>query len=141
MTLQFSATAKTTIPQSVRFLFAGGLAAAVNWLVRFPFSLLLPYGAAVVAANVVGMTAGFVLYRTYVFWASDRTTMQQIRNFVGVNILTMAVTALVAVSLNDWLFPKIGFLPAREAVAHAFGIAAGALVSYLGHGALTFSAR
>jgi hypothetical protein len=40
--------------------------------------------------------------------------VQQIRGFVGVNILTMVVTALVAVSLNNWLFPIIGFLSARE---------------------------
>ena len=34
------------LPQSVRFLFAGGFAAGVNWLVRFPLSLILPFEAA-----------------------------------------------------------------------------------------------
>ena len=36
------------LPQPVRFLLAGGLAALVNWLARFPLSWFLPYGLAVV---------------------------------------------------------------------------------------------
>ncbi len=53
--------------QVVRFLFLGGFAAAVNWLIRFPLSLFLPLSAAVAVAYLIGMSVGFTLYRTYVF--------------------------------------------------------------------------
>ena len=33
--------------ESLRFLLAGGLATLVNWLIRFPLSLILPFDAAV----------------------------------------------------------------------------------------------
>ena len=50
-----SPTAFLALPQIVRFLLLGGLAAAINWLVRFPMSLVLPFPAAVFLAYLVGM--------------------------------------------------------------------------------------
>ncbi len=55
------ALALTQLPQGARFLIAGGFAAAVNWAVRFPLSLLMPYAAAVIAAGALGMGVGFVI--------------------------------------------------------------------------------
>ena len=46
-----SPTAFLALPQIVRFLLLGGLAAAINWLVRFPMSLALPFPAAVFLAS------------------------------------------------------------------------------------------
>ena len=58
--------------QVFRFLLLGGLAAAINWAVRFPLSLVLPIGPAVAVAYLIGMSVGFWLYRTYVFPGSSR---------------------------------------------------------------------
>ena len=128
------------LPQGVRFLLAGGFAAAVNWLVRFPLSWAMPYVAAVVIAGAIGMTVGFVIYRHYVFPGSGRAPARQLRDFVAVNLGAMAVVAGVAVALKDGVFPLIGFAVAPEAVAHAIGIAAGAVANFVGHRNVTFSA-
>ena len=132
--------ALTQLPQGLRFLIAGGFAAAVNWAVRFPLSLLLPYAAAVIVAGAIGMAVGFVTYRHYVYPGSRRTTAQQLRGFIAVNCGAMAVVAAVAVILKDGLFPLVGFGFAPEAVAHAVGIAAGALANFVGHRNVTFPA-
>ena len=134
-----AAAALSELPQGCRFLLAGGFAAGVNWLVRFPLSLVLPYGAAVILAGAVGMTVGFVMYRYYVFPASSRSAAQQVRGFVAVNLVGMAVVAVVAVMLKDGLFPLIGLRFASEAIAHAVGIGVGAVANFVGHRNVTFA--
>ncbi len=134
-----AAAALSELPQGWRFLLAGGFAAGVNWLVRFPLSVVLPYGAAVILAGAIGMTVGFVIYRYYVFPGSSRTAAQQVGGFVAVNLVGMAVVAAVAVILKDGLFPLIGLRFASEAIAHAVGIGAGAVANFVGHRNMTFA--
>lgn len=140
MTLPAAAATLTQLPQGLRFLLAGGFAAAVNWAVRFPLSLILPYVLAVLAATAIGMAVGFAVYRHFVFPTSGRAPSRQLRDFIAVNVCAMAVVAAVAVLFKDGLFPLIGLALAPEAVAHAIGIAAGALVNFIGHRHVTFGA-
>jgi energy-coupling factor transport system substrate-specific component len=121
-----------------RFLLAGGLAALLNWLVRFPLNLAMPYAAAVVLATAIGMVFGFLLYRAWVFPGSSRDTLLQIRDFVLVNLAGMAVTVGVAVTLRHALLTLDIPGELAAAVAHAAGIGAGAVANYLGHRDLTF---
>ena len=122
----------------LRFLVGGGVAALVNWLVRFPLNLLVPYGAAVVLAMAIGMTCGFLLYRAWVFAGSERSVGLQVRDFVLVNLGGMAVTLLVAVAAR-WLLLAFDMVPSlAAALAHALGIALGAVANYLGHRHITF---
>lgn len=124
--------------QVVRFLVLGGLAAAVNWLVRFPLSLFMPLGAAVLLAYVVGMATGFVLYRNYVFQQSTSSLRRQASTFLLVN----GVTASVVVGLSYLLLALQSSaaypITVKEGVAHGLAICAGAILNYLGHQALTF---
>lgn len=124
--------------QIVRFLFLGGFAAAVNWLVRFPLSLVLPLPAAVAVAYLIGMSIGFTLYRTYVFPGSNRPVAQQTIIFVCVNLLG----ALVVLGLTMALLAAQAGLNypvwVREGLAHGVAIAIGAVVNFVGHKTLTF---
>lgn len=126
------------LPQGVRFLLAGGFAAAVNWLVRFPLALVMPFLPAVIAATAIGMVVGFITYRRFVFPGSTRPLFGQIRDFVGVNLLGMAVTVAVAALVRHGLIAWTGPLPIVDAFAHAFGIAVGAVANFLGHKRVTF---
>ena len=106
------------LPQVVRFLLLGGLAAAINWLVRFPLSLVLPFPAAVFVAYLIGMSAGFTLYRAYALGA----------------VVVMAVS----LALLDHLLPAVGWRLLPEAVAHGTAIGVGAVANFFGHKYLSF---
>ena len=127
----------SALPQSVRFLFAGGFAAGVNWLVRLPLSSVLPYAPAVFTATMIGMTVGFALYQRLVFPGSHRPFLLRLRDFVLVNLAASVVTVAVAV-LSNQVLDLLLSQPVSEAGAHAFGIAAGAALNFVGHRVVTF---
>jgi energy-coupling factor transport system substrate-specific component len=127
--------------ERVRFLVAGGLAALVNWLVRFPLDLVMPFAAAVVLAMVIGMVCGFLLYRAWVFPGSVRPLIVQVRDFVLVNLVGQAVMVLVAIVLRWILLAATLREVVAAAVAHATGIAIGAAANFLGHRHITFRNR
>ena len=124
--------------QVVRFLMLGGLAATINWLVRFPLSLIMPLSAAVLVAYAIGMSAGFCLYRTYVFPGSSRPMAQQIVVFLLVNL----AGAVVVLALTLALLNLQSGMPLpetiKEGLAHGFAIGIGAVVNFFGHKLLTF---
>ena len=123
---------------TIRFLIGGGTAALVNWLVRIPLSLILPFGLAVLAAQAVGLAVGFVIYRNYVFEGHGGRIRQQLPVFLGVNVVGALVVWTVSIGVLFLLSP-LGLVPtASEATAHAVGIASGAVANYVGHRHLTF---
>jgi len=127
------------MPQAVRFIIAGGVAALVNWLVRFPLSYIVPFAGAVAAANVIGMVFGFLSYRLFVFPDSTRLVTHQVRDFIVVNLVSMVVVVLVSVLFADYLLPMMGWRWQVEAISHAIGIAAGAVSNFFGHRQFSFA--
>ena len=109
-------------PQFIRFLVAGGIAAAANFGSRFVFSQWLPFSVAIVLAYLVGMTVAFVLMRRHVFTDSRGTLGPQIAKFIGVNLLAVLQTLLISLALARWLLPTLGVLEHREAIAHLVGV-------------------
>jgi putative flippase GtrA len=122
-----------------RFLVAGGIAALVNWLVRFPVELVLPFFPALAVSTLVGMTCGFLLYRGWVFPGSARPIIRQVCDFGLVNLAGQATMLGVAALVRE-LFILAGITTVvAGASAHALGIAVGAAVNYLGHRHVTFT--
>ncbi|WP_246018369.1 GtrA family protein [Pelagibacterium montanilacus] len=127
--------------QIVRFLLLGGLAAAINWVARFPLSMAMPFPAAVFVAYMIGMSAGFVLYRRYVFPGSHLPIGTQIGLFLGVNAVGAVVVMGCALALLHGVLPAIGWTSYPEAIAHGLAIGIGAVVNFIGHKFLTFRVR
>lgn len=125
--------------QFLRFLALGGLAAAVNFGSRFAWSLIAPFEAAVLLAYATGMVTAFLLFRAFVFPTSPVPLGQQLRNFVLVNLLGIALTWTTAMLLDHLVFPAIGFRFHAEAVAHAMAIAVPVFTSWVGHRRFTFA--
>ena len=121
-----------------RFLVAGGFATMINLLIRFPLDLVMPFAAAVTLATLTHMVCAFVLYRTWVFPGSSRGTFEQLRDFVLVNLIGMAITVAVAIALCECFVSVDLTYSIAAATAHIMGIAAGAVATYLGHGRVTF---
>jgi energy-coupling factor transport system substrate-specific component len=127
--------------QGIRFLAVGGGCAALTWGLRFPLSLLMPFGADVVVASLIGMGCGFVLYKRYVFAGSSRSTAQQGFWFIIVNLASSA--AVFGLSLG--FFRLVRDVPAalalREGFAHGLAIGMGAVINFVAHKAITFKRR
>ena len=126
-------------PDAVKFLVAGGLATAINWLVRFPLSTVLPFTAAVALAYMIGMVAGFVLYSRWVFPGTTTPLANQIGRFIAVNIAGgVAVVALAPLLAQAFAGGGLDQGPA-EAIGHGLAIAVGAVINYFGHKLITFA--
>ncbi|MFN3607425.1 MAG: GtrA family protein [Hyphomonas sp.] len=124
--------------ERIRFLVAGGSAAFLNWVIRFPLSLFLPYAAAVTVATAIGMVAGFFLYRSLVFQGSTRSIWLQIRDFIGVNIVAGIITVLAALALSAGPWWPEAYTHYAPGASHLAGIGIGAVVNFFGHKLFTF---
>ncbi|MBN8944029.1 MAG: GtrA family protein [Rhizobiales bacterium] len=125
-----------------RFLVCGGFAAFVNWAARIALSSLMPFEMAVVLAYAIGMTVGFVLYRTVVWTDHEATLAEQAIGFVLVNGLSAVVVFGVAIGLRGALETLLGSGGGLvDAGAHGVAIGVGALANFLGHRSFTFRPR
>ena len=124
--------------QFIRFVAAGGIAAAANYGSRFVFSLWLPYPAAITLAYLVGMTVAFLLMRQFVFAATGQPVLPQVAKFAVVNAFALLQTLLVSLVLARWLLPLLGMTEHVEAVAHLVGVAVPVFTSFVGHRSATF---
>ncbi len=123
----------------VRFLVCGGSAAAINWLARIAFSLLFSFAASVLLAYVVGLVAGFVLYRGVVWKRPDVSVSVQLLRFLAVNAGGAVVVLIVSIGLTKVGLLVSGDTPLVESLAHGCAIALGAVANYLGHSRFTFA--
>lgn len=126
------------IPQFLRFLVAGGIAAAANYGSRFVFSIWLGYSTAIVLAYLVGMIVAFALMRHHVFDAKAGDLRTQVAKFVVVNVFAVLQTLAISLVLVHWVFPAFGIQNHAEAIAHLVGVLVPAVTSYFGHRMLTF---
>jgi putative flippase GtrA len=133
-----NAEARLLTHQFVRFLFAGGVAAAANFGSRFLYSLALPYAYAIVTAYITGMVVAFILMRGHVFKAEQGKLGRQAVRFVEINLLAVAQTLFISLILARWLLPLLGVGRHAEAVAHLFGVLVPVVTSYFGHKLFTF---
>ncbi|SFU08765.1 Putative flippase GtrA (transmembrane translocase of bactoprenol-linked glucose) [Pseudovibrio denitrificans] len=125
--------------QIVRFLFAGGFAAFVNWLLRIGLSVFLPFWLAVLLAYFIGMSVGYTLYKHFVFVRAEKpeSVRRQVLIFLGVNLFSALIVLGLSVGVNEVLRTALPLFIA-QALAHGFAIAVGAVTNYLGHKVITF---
>lgn len=122
----------------LRFLAAGGIAAAANFGSRFFFSIWLTYPVAIVLAYLVGMLVAFVLMRAFVFDGHGKAALPQAIKFVIVNIAAVLQTLLISLALARWALPAWGITDHAEAIAHLTGVIVPVITSYFGHRYATF---
>lgn len=124
--------------QFIFFLLTSGFAALVNIGSRIVLNSWIPYSASIVVAYTVGMITAFILNRLFVFQKTVNPLHHQAFWFTLVNLAAVLQTLIVSLALARWLFPAIGFHWHIETVAHACGVAAPAITSFIGHKHLSF---
>jgi putative flippase GtrA len=124
--------------QFLGFVMVGGVAAIVNVGSRIVLNRWMPYSAAIVMAYVCGMLTAFILNRLFVFRETVNPLHHQAFWFTVVNLAAVVQTLIVSLLLARWLFPAIGFHWHVATLAHACGVAAPLISSFVGHKHLTF---
>lgn len=126
------------ISRFVRFLAAGGIAAAANFGSRIALSEVLPYAVSIVLAYCIGMVTAFALNRLFVFSESSNPLSSQMKWFALVNLAAVAQTLLLSLLFARVIFPYVGMGFHPETIAHAIGVIVPVLTSYIGHRKLSF---
>jgi putative flippase GtrA len=121
----------------LKFVFVGGVAAILNFVSRFFFSLYLSYAFAITASYGIGIIIAFILNKIFVFKKKGETHVQ-VFWFIVVNIIAYIQILFIALLFRSILFPIVHFYFYPEAVAHFIGLASTTITSYLLHKFLTF---
>lgn len=124
--------------QFLGFVMVGGVAATINVGSRIIFNRWMPYSAAIVVAYICGMLTAFTLNRLFIFRETVNPLHHQAFWFTIVNLAAVVQTLVVSLLLARWLFPLIGFHWHVDTVAHAIGVAAPLVTSFIGHKHLSF---
>ncbi|UKE50375.1 GtrA family protein [Xanthomonas translucens] len=125
----------------IKFLLAGGTAAAANFGSRILLGQVMPYTWSIVVAYLIGMLTAFVLNRMFVFEAASTGLKHQAIWFTLINIAAVLQTLVCSLAFARWIFPAMGMRFHPETLAHAIGVAVPVFTSYFGHKALTFKER
>lgn len=125
--------------QFLAFVIAAGLSVPVNLLTRVAFSRAMPFEFAVALSHVCGMIVAYVLTKLFVFSPSGRSVVSELARFAAVNVLSLAVTWIVAVGLLRLVLPGLAWVPQPEFVAHVTGLAISAVTSFAGHKYFSFA--
>ena len=128
-----------TVAELLIFLGLGGLAAAINLIVRYCLNFVMPFELAVVLAYMAGMVVAFILFGKVLFVTSRGSLKRRVSRFVQVNLLGAALAWLVSVFLARIALPAIGWTFHPLEIAHFVGVAAPALSSYVLHKRYTFA--
>jgi putative flippase GtrA len=119
--------------QFLRFLAAGGLAAAANILSRIGFSHWVALPVAVVLAYLIGMAVAFILMRSYVFPVGRAGLHRQMVVFALVNVAAVIQTLGVTLLLADIVLPWVGVQSHVDLIAHVVGVCVPIVTSFIGH--------
>jgi len=117
----------------LRFLFAGGLAALVNFLSRIIFNLWFDFSVSVYLAYITGMATAFFLKKQFVFAKGRQPLSHSIGFFILVNLVAFLQTLAVTMAFLHYVLPYFGIVKMTHEISHAVGILAPVITSYIGH--------
>lgn len=122
----------------LRFLFAGGIAAIVNFLTRIFFNLWFDFSTSVFLAFVAGIITAFFLKKEFVFAKGSQPILYSIGFFILVNIIGFLQTLAVTMGCFHYVLPYLGIVKMTHEISHALGLIAPIITSYIGHKKLSF---
>ncbi len=127
------------IANFVRFVLCGGVAACVNFALRWLLSHWLSYPAAIVLAYLAGMVTAFLLFKVFVFnRAQSKRAPREALGFIAVNVFSLLQTLGISLWLAGHVFPRLGMGFYPYEIAHGIGLASLTITSFWGHKCLTF---
>jgi len=122
----------------LRFLVAAGLSVPVNLGSRVIFSLWMPFEWALLASHLCGMLTAYALTKVFVFERSGAPAHVELTRFAAVNVVSAAITWIVAVGLARFVFPSLGVAEHPLLIAHVIGLSVSSVASFFGHRDFSF---
>ena len=122
----------------LRFLYAGGIAAIVNFLSRIFFNLWFDFSTSVYLAFAVGLVTAFFFKKQFVFTEGKQPIMHSIGYFILVNIIGLLQTLAITMACFYYALPYLGIVKMTHEISHALGLIAPIITSYIGHKKLSF---
>ncbi len=128
----------SSLKQFSAFLIVGVISASATLLTRRSFNFIIPYEAAVVASQIVGILIAFNLNRLFVFPNRISFPLHRFGRFALVNVMSLAIAAGVSSLCFRAILPllAIDFYPA--VLAQAIGLGACAVPSFVAHRQFSF---
>jgi len=135
---QAQPSGSSPLGQFFAFLLAGGISSTISLVSRHFFNLIVPYEAAVVLAQLVGIGVAFSLSRLFVFANSGPPVVFAFGRFVLVNVLSVLIVAGVSSIAFRLVLPLLGVTFYPAILAQIIGLACSAVPSFLGHKYFSF---
>ncbi|MFC5528988.1 GtrA family protein [Cohnella yongneupensis] len=124
--------------QFVKFILAGGSAAAINFGSRIVLNLYVSFSVSIAIAFVLGLSVAFILNKRLVFEDADQRTARQALIFLIVNLIALVQTYIISILLVEYIFPWWNYGWHTHEVAHLTGICFPLITSYIAHNYVTF---
>ncbi len=118
--------------QFVLFLFAGGIAAAINFGSRILYNRWMDFSIAIIVAYLTGMITAFILAKLFVFKESEQQIRRSAWIFSLVNLIAVAQTWCISLAFAYFL-PIIGVAEYVHEISHGIGVMIPVFTSYIGH--------
>jgi len=120
-----------------KFIFFGGIAAAINFLSRIVLSLKLNFTLSIFIAHFIGMFCAYFLFKNFVF-RSKNSKFQSLR-FVTVNIFSLLIVLFVSLVFANKILPAVGISIFKHEIAHFIALSCTVFSSFILHKFWTFS--
>lgn len=130
--------------QFLRFLAANIVAALTNIATKLVSSFLITDPLAVLAGFCAGLSTSYLLCRNYVFQPSSGSQFSELARFTGVNLAALGITYGTYRQMLHLLHGSAGLDPSQpstQTLAHAVGVGAPVIFSFLAQKTLTFRQR
>ena len=128
--MNISATTSSKQYAFVRFIFAGGASAGVNYLSRIFYGKIFSFMSSIVVAYLTGMLVAYFLFKNFVFSGQGRPSYFILTNIVAIlQVITIS-------SLLCRCFTVISFK--QKELIHFIAISTPLINSYLRHKYFSF---
>lgn len=122
----------------LRFVATGAVAGVTNLVAGKLLRFVLPFELALIIAYIIGMVVAFWLFQRVIFRDPGTPMKRRVIRFVQVNMLGLALTAIISSTLARVLLPAIGWTFYPKDVAQLTGVGVPAFTSYFLHKYYTF---
>lgn len=130
--------------QFMRFVAANVVAAIANISAKLASSFFIADPLAVLAGFCVGLSTSYLLCRNYVFAPSNGSQFSEAARFTGVNLAALGITYGTYRQMLHLLHGFAGLDTSQhstQTLAHAVGVGAPVIFSFLAQKTLTFRQR